>query len=247
MKKIAFLFLTKGDHNYIKAWDIFFSNIPMDEYNIYCHPKIVPSQKILKKNIIGTVIPTSWAHISLVRATILLFLESFNDPQNYFFILLSESCIPMINFQKLKEILIQKNTSFIHYKHLYNKLDRYKKLHPKIKSQLPFNHFYCQYQWMILKRDIVKFFLENDYTELFKYIPVPDEHYFITLLTIFKKLKEITNIKTTYCDWSNKNSMHPRVIRNLINIPNNNCFFLRKIDRNFKANPIYFQKIKTVR
>ena len=48
------------------------------------------------------------------------------------------------------------------------------------------NTFIKQSQWMILKRDTVKFFIENDYTHIFgDNSEVPDEHYFINIINKF--------------------------------------------------------------
>ena len=40
---------------------------------------------------------------------------------------------------------------------------------------------------MILVRDDVSFFINNDYTQYFRNMECPDEHYFINLFIIFRK------------------------------------------------------------
>lgn len=244
MKKIAFLFLTQGNHNCINAWNIFFKNISSFEYSIYCHAKNIPTQQLLLNNIINTI-PTKWADISLVRATLLLYNEAFKDINNYFFILVSESCIPISSFKNIKNILFKNNKSIIHYKHQINKFNRYKKLNLYIKNKISFNKFFTQYQWMILKRDLVYLFLKNDLTNYFKFIDVPDEHYFITILILFNKHKDIINKKSTYCDWSNKNSMHPKLFNKISSrdIFIGKHFFLRKISKKFYINNFYYNLI----
>ena len=72
MNKLSFLFLTKGNHNSIDIWNLFFKNISLDKYSIYTHPKIKPTQKLLYENIIPNVVNTKWGDISLIKATLQL-------------------------------------------------------------------------------------------------------------------------------------------------------------------------------
>jgi len=37
--KLAFLFLTKDDHNQGELWEAFFGNLSRERYSIFCHPK----------------------------------------------------------------------------------------------------------------------------------------------------------------------------------------------------------------
>ena len=239
--KIAFLFLTRNNHNSSICWDLFFKNVDKKLYSIYCHPKTVPTQHFLKDNIVKNNIPTKWADISLVRATLVLLYNAFKDKDNCFFILLSDSCIPIINFKILYNNILKLNKSQIHYKYLYNKLNRYNLLNPNIKKKIRFSDFYCQHQWMILNKDLVSFFLKNDLTYLFNKVPVADEHYFISLLIMFSKENDILNKKITYCNWTNTQSMHPKtysIINTelIINLQKQGFYFIRKVCKSFKPN-----------
>ena len=236
MTKLAFLFLTKGNHKCIRPWQIFFKNVSKDLYSIYTHPKTEPSQAFIRDNCIQTVIPTRWGDISLIRATILLLKYSYEDPANKYFILLSDSCIPVISFDILRNSILREDKTWISWKYNENKLDRYQKLHPALKKYIPSNKFYSQHQWIILKRSHVKTLLETDITPYFNNMHAADEHYFVVLL-YFKNLlneTECINHKITYCDWSDITSMHPteftHVSEKLIDIAQTNrCFFLRKV------------------
>ena len=184
--KIAFLFLTIKDHKCPKIWELFFKNIPHELYNIYCHPKLIPDTYFLRNNIIQNRIDTRWGDISLVRATILLYNEAYKDVTNKFFILLSDSCVPAVNFFTIYENLFKLDKNIISYKHLNNKLNRYRLLSPLMREKIEFKYFFSQHQWMILKRNLVKIFISTDYTRHFAYLPASDEHYFICVLKLFK-------------------------------------------------------------
>lgn len=249
MKKIAFLFLTRKDHYCEDIWNIFFQGIPKNWYNIYNHYKNLPSQDFLRENCIKNVIPTQWAHISLVKATILLLKSAYQDNENYFFILVSDSCIPLLSFLELKKILLKINRPIFHYKHLTNKLSRYNKLHPFIKNKLNFANFYSQHQWMILTRPYVFHVLKNNLVNFFSLVDVPDEHYFISLFYILGKHKEILNKRVTFCNWNNT-ILHPKVYdklgdKEVLYLRNQGFLFLRKISPKFKINFLLLNLVRS--
>lgn len=244
--KIAFLFLTRCNHHSEICWNYFFKNINPELYSIYCHPKSIPSQFFLKNNLVKNMIPTKWADISLVRATLILLANAYKDIKNTHFILLSESCVPIVNFMVLYNRIKKLEHSVFHFKHLSNKLNRYQLLSPVIKNKLSFSNFYCQHQWMLLVREDVRFFIGQDLTNYFSKIAVADEHYFISLLVLNKKYKNIINKKITYCDWSDSSSMHPKIY-NTINInfiyklQKEGYLFLRKISRGYQPDRNHIQ------
>lgn len=237
MSKVAFLFLTKGNHNCEIAWNLFLQDINPNLYSIYCHPKTAPSQPFLKDNIIKTTINTRWGDISLVNATLLLLAAAYQDKRNIFFVLVSDSCVPVVNFGDFYRFLLQDNKSYIYWRHIPNREDRYRNLSLKLRQKISFNHFYSQHQWMILIRKHVKIALAYNLLNDFKQVHACDEHYFVTLFNLVGLLKtEFINKKTTYCDWSNKTSMHPRIFNNITSsliemAHKNQTFFLRKVSK----------------
>ena len=89
----------------------------------------------------------------------LLFEEAFKDNENEYFILLSESCIPLHNFDFIYNKINSNNASII------NTFDENK-----------------QHQWILLKRDLLEWFLKNKYLDDFNNLKPPDEYYFINLI-----------------------------------------------------------------
>ena len=238
LRKIAFLFLTKGNHNCEIAWNLFFRNIPVSEYRIYCHPKTLPTQDFLKNNTLSSRTPTRWGDVSLIRATLLLLKTAYQDKENHYFILVSDSCIPIVNFTTLQETLFQTGRSIMAWRHIQNRLDRYQKLPVNIRAKLSFNHFYSQHQWMVLRRDHVKLAIQHSLLDAFTAVHACDEHYFVSLfylLGVLFKETDFLNRKVTYCDWSDVTAMHPKHFNSLDNqliwkAHQKHCLFLRKVN-----------------
>jgi hypothetical protein len=113
------------------------------------------------------------------------------------------------------------------------------------------DNFYEQSQWIILKRDTVNFFIENDYTNIFgsKCI-VPDEVYFVNIMNKFD-IPYISKI-ITYVNWNEDSDMKkyrkkPKTYskltnKNLENILESGALFMRKVGPEYKL-PSYFDTI----
>jgi len=107
--KIAFLFLT---YNNLKRPDIWNKFLDIDEnrsskysnkFSIYNHSK--EQDKVTDTLLIGRHIPenidTCWGCFGAVEANILMMKSALQDPLNKKFILVSESCAPIISFDRL--------------------------------------------------------------------------------------------------------------------------------------------------
>jgi hypothetical protein len=220
-EKVAFLFLTRGEHHNIKLWENFFEGADKNSYKIAIHAK---DTSVLKSNLwadknclILRPIPTAWGTISLVKATIYLLQMVMADPKITKFVLLSEFCIPTTNFKNIyANLMLEKGKSRIHWS-FGKSIDRYNIL----KSYLTFSahNWAKQSQWMCLDRNHVNaLFIPayngrfNQYINDFKYCPAPDEHFFINYFLHIVKInqKEFINHPITFVDW-NTNSKHPKL------------------------------------
>ena len=100
--KIAFMFLTV---NNLKQPELIydFLNDGKDRCTIYAHSKYEYS--ITQQFLLDAQIPdkaeTKWGGIGLVKATNFMLKEALKDPTNKYFVLLSESCIPLYSFDKI--------------------------------------------------------------------------------------------------------------------------------------------------
>jgi hypothetical protein len=102
--RIALCFLTIGNVSQPKLWETFFEGAGKEKYNIYCHAKDRHSlsDEFLKRSIIQKYIPTAHGDLSLVQAAQALFEHAFHDDaQNTFFILMSDTTIPIVPFYRI--------------------------------------------------------------------------------------------------------------------------------------------------
>jgi hypothetical protein len=234
MKKIAFLFLTYDNLKQIKVWETYFNGANSNEqYSIYVHSKHPNevSDSILKGRQIKKAIPTRWGHVSLVDATINMLEEAYMDQNNEYFILVSDSCIPISSFNDFYNFLIQQDQSYIlaydSNKERYNELTN--------KSFISKKNFKKQHQWMILNRRATHLIITTrHHTKIFKNVFAPDEHYFVNILLHYQH--PFTNKLITYTDWRNSTE-HPKtfiVVDDplIIELRKHGFYFLRKVDRN---------------
>jgi len=235
--KIAFCFLTYNEIIRYDIWNLFFENICTDKYIVYIHPKIINNINLynfeykIVKNIVFT---KSKSDISIVKATIQLLKESYNDSKITHFIFLSQSCIPLYNFNQIFNIVTLFNNSIISYID-HNKKERYYNLSSTIKTYIKYQQFIKQQPNMILVRHDVGLIINNDYTLHFKNIECPDEHYFINiLLYIFKR--HIIKNQINFCNYDlNKtqalefNNISEEFINN---IKKHGFLFMRKVNKN---------------
>ena len=133
--KIAFLFLTYNNIKRPDIWNKFFdidsnnNTISTSKYankfTIYNHAKEPEkvSDLLLKDKHIPEHIDTCWGCFGTVEANILMMKEALKDKNNTKFILVSDSCIPIVSFDKLYNEIMKDNKSNINI--FYNQEQRY--------------------------------------------------------------------------------------------------------------------------
>ena len=192
-KKIAFLFLTLENPNFTEIWDKYFRG-NKDKYSIYIHPKYPDLLTWKKKNIIKDLKETQWGFIT--SAYIELLREAYKDPNNYKFITISESCIPIQSFKYFYKDAISDPRSWVKSMKLsyYNYKERIlsQKTKPKPK------HFIKNYARFCLNREHVELLLskENE-LEFFHKMHVGDEFF----LSVLYPLKNVKDFAVIYDDW----------------------------------------------
>lgn len=190
MKKIAFLFLVLDNPNFPNIWNKYFRG-HKDKYNIYIHPKYPEKTTWKKKFIIDNLKETAWGYI--VEAYIELLKVAYQDTDNYKFVTISESCIPIQSFDNFYKDAINGERSWIKLSRLssYNREER---LSLKDKPKNIFKH----YARFCLNREHVKELLSKE-KELryFCKMQVGDEFF----LSVLYPLKNFKNFDVTYDDW----------------------------------------------
>ena len=249
-KKIAFCFLIYDDINHEDLWFDFFKNVDKNKYNIYIHYKSNKPLKYFEKYKINNCIDTKWGDVSLARAQILLYEKALEDTENKKFITVSNSCIPVKNFEYIYNFLMNDND-----KSYFNEAP----LQPLIYDQLKLNYSEIKKasQWFIINRELTETIVEHKSdTKYFEYIHAPDEIFFLT--TIFKyKPEKKYNIQifdnlpfaSTFTNWHDmkykylKEDNHLSGPYNysiiseneLVYILESNSLFARKFNKNCKV------------
>jgi hypothetical protein len=198
--KIALCFLTYSNVSQPKLWhNIINSN--KDKLNVYIHNKIefIDNEYNLHKYCIDNKVTTKYGDKSIIDATLTLFKEAFNNEENEFFILLSDNCIPIYNFDYIynKIFEINNNIIFTNYTCLNN---QYRFDYLTNTDFFERDKFLNDSQWLLLNRVTTKWFLENNFLHLFgDNFFAADEHYFGNLCN--KYHVDFQNSLLTFVNW----------------------------------------------
>ena len=207
--KIAFCFLIYDDINHDDLWFDFFKNVDKNKYNIYVHYKVNKPLKHFEKYKLNNCIETEWGDISLVRAQLLLYEKALQDKQNKKFITISNSCIPVKNFNEIYNLLMNDNN-----KNYFNEAP----LPSEIYQYLKLNYVDVKKasQWFIINRELTETLVNHKSdTVYFEYVHAPDEIFFLTTILKYKKQSNIeifNNIPfaTTFTNWDSMNYKYRR-------------------------------------
>ena len=244
MSKIAFCFLTYSDLDRTGIWQKYLQN-NLDKCNIYIHPKTSLKSDFFKKFVIKNRTRTyQKTDIFIVYATLLMIKEALRNEENKKIIFLSQSCFPIISFNRLYNEIIGNSYSYIR-SFPKNKKDRYHSLSNDMKKKISFDDFTKQHPNMILDRRDAEFFSKNiELLNHFKYLTCPDEHFFINILNMKNKIEgekdnrdlKLLNRQICFCNFklsATQGKEHKTITKQLINkLRELGFFFMRKITKN---------------
>ncbi|XP_071705978.1 glycosyltransferase BC10-like [Rutidosis leptorrhynchoides] len=227
--KIVFLFLTNTDLHFAPLWQKFFNPKHQNLYNIYVHA--YPSSAVKNPggvfhNRFIAAKKTQRASPTLISAARrLLSAAILDDPLNYYFALVSQTCIPLHSFHYTYKTLFHDShqptestrLSYIEVLSEEPQLwDRYNARGENVMlPEVPFEKFRVGSQFFILTRKhslmVVK---ERKMWNKFR-LPClnvescyPEEHYFPTLLSM-KDLKGVSQHTLTRVNWTDSVGGHP--------------------------------------
>ncbi|XP_020109883.1 uncharacterized protein LOC109725194 [Ananas comosus] len=220
--KIAFMFLTPGTLPFERLWAKFFQG-HQGRYSIYIHASrekpvhvspLFSDREIRSEKVV-------WGKVSMVDAEKRLLANALQDSDNQHFVLLSDSCVPLHNFDYVYNYLMGTNISFIdcfqdpgpHGNGRYSK-----HMLPEIEE----DDFRKGAQWFSIKRQHALVILADSlYYTKFKLYCKPgmegrrncyaDEHYLPTLFYMIDPTG-IANWSVTHVDWS-EGKWHPKAYR----------------------------------
>ncbi|WCJ25352.1 Core-2/I-branching beta-1 6-N-acetylglucosaminyltransferase family protein [Euphorbia peplus] len=214
VKKVAFMFLAYGSLPFAPLWEKYFKG-QEGLYSIYVHPHPSHNDSWPPSSMFfGRRIPSKavyWGTKSMMDAERRLLANALLDTSNQRFILLSESCIPVMNFKTTYDYLMNTNLSFVEIYDNPGKGGR-GRYNTQMSPYINITDWMKGSQWFEATRDLaIKIVSDQKYYKLFEdYCRPPcyiDEHYIPTLLNIlYPKLSSNTTI--TYVDWSTRGA-HP--------------------------------------
>ena len=140
---------------------------------------------------------TGWGGIGLVRATLVLWRDAIaQDPSVTHLALLSDSHVPLSGFENVwREIARLNRTAFgdfpPDYHGAWTGMGYPRAIAPENRRK--------HHQWFVAARADADWFLAHDFTDGFIGVVVPDERYFMSLMTQYDRPYELRN--TTFVEW----------------------------------------------
>ncbi|OIV89984.1 hypothetical protein TanjilG_00362 [Lupinus angustifolius] len=212
--KIAFMFLTKGPLPLAPLWERFLKGHDR-LYSIYIHSlpsykaRFPPSSVFYNRQIPSQV--SEWGRMSMCDAERRLLANALLDISNEWFILLSESCIPLYKFSFIYNYIMKSKYSFVGAfdDHGPYGRGRYKS---NMAPLVNITEWRKGSQWFEVNRKLAISIVEDTtfYPKFEHYCRPPcyvDEHYFPTMLTI-NAGNVLANRSITWVDWS-RGGAHP--------------------------------------
>ena len=197
--KIAFLFLTYNNLKRPDVWNKFLDTQTgnpskyVDKFTIYLHAKEPQNvtDLLLKGKHIPEHIETCWGCFGTVEANILMLKAALKNPLNKKFILVSESCIPIVSFDKFYKELMKDDKSIINI--FFNQMQRYDQINNPEFSKDKFTKSAAQ--GLVFNRNHAELLVNSltQYKNDWKNMECVDEHYFCNILRELDLKFELTN------------------------------------------------------
>lgn len=213
-RKIAYLFLTRADPHHTGVWGEYW-NGQEGRYSIYTHAKHPEAMGFgpWRDALVDTLHETEWGKISLVWATLSLIRAALEDKANAFFVLCSESCVPIKPFSALAHLLSFDPRGMIGQL----SLEEMKSINPwtdervRLAPGVPRASWRFHSQWFVLNRDMAEALMGFDLTAAFSRSFAPDEAYFSTVLEMigYPLSQRASPLEPTYVKWNPEVRGHP--------------------------------------
>lgn len=222
--KIAFLFLTNSDLTFLPLWESFFQG-HQDLYNVYIHadPTSSVSPLLDSSSINAKFIParrTARASPTLISAERRLLANAIlDDPNNLYFALISQHCIPLHSFSYIHNHLFSDHHQQSFIEILSDEPFLLKRYNARgddaMLPEIQYQDFRVGSQFFVLaKRHALMVIKERKLWRKFK-LPCldvescyPEEHYFPTLLSL-EDPQGCSHFTLTRVNWTGSVGGHP--------------------------------------
>ncbi len=210
------MFLVRDTIPHEDTWREFFQwRGNASHYNIYVHPTSghkYPYTSVFHEKEIADHVDVKWGQLSLVTATKNLVKAALKDPLNEWFVLMSESCVPLVPFPKFRSILLAHKQSIINACKMDDNMMHIRRWKKELEHVgLRKSNWRKSAEWFaITRRHATIFANENVIDEGFTKIFAPDEHYLPTLLAYHGLDNETTCTDGfAHVNWPTLQSSHP--------------------------------------
>lgn len=212
--KIAFMFLTRGPLPMAPLWERFFKGHE-GLYSIYIHSLPTYQPDFLHSSVFyGRQIPSQvaeWGRMSMCDAERRLLANALLDISNEWFVLASEACIPLQNFDIIYRYLSRSWYSFIGSFDEDGPFGR-GRYNANMAPEVNLTEWRKGSQWFEVDRKLAIDIVEDHifYPKFEKFCRPAcyvDEHYFPTMLSI-QSPHLLANRSLTWVDWS-RGGAHP--------------------------------------
>nr|GLL16337.1 uncharacterized protein LOC109171299 [Ipomoea trifida] len=212
--KIAFMFLTKGPLPLAPLWERFFKGHE-GKFSIYIHSSpsykadFPPKSPFYKRQIPSQV--AEWGRMSICDAERRLLANAMLDVSNEWFVLLSESCIPLYNFSFIYQYIKKSKYSYIGAFDDPGPFGR-ARYNRNMAPEVNITDWRKGSQWFEINRNLALYIVEDTvfypkFANFCRPACYVDEHYFPTMLTI-RAANDLANRSLTWVDWS-RGGAHP--------------------------------------
>jgi len=226
--KLAHLFLLRGDLHHEAVWKKFFCG-QKGRYAVYAHAKWPNklTSNWLRKQVIPWHCETDWGDISLVRAEMLLLKRALQDHHNQFFLLHSESCVPLRMFEYIYRQIMTTRKSWIDF--YPGEAERRRGIP---LSRIPAGDFLKSSQFFCLSRVHAELILKNIDLRTWQRCWYPDEHCIPTTLSQLGQLDGCITRNITFSYWPQPGpspfTFHALTQHDKIVLESTSSFFARK-------------------
>ncbi len=199
-RKVALLFLTRTDLNHTQLWKEW---IDLSKYTVYNHAKNQVKDPWFAQFRIAQTCPTTWANTMLAQQVLLR--TALKDPNNYKFVFLTESCIPLRAADQVYELLTAEDNSYMAYKNVW-----WDEKNTRTLSEFPIQYHRGNGSWFILNRKHAQMIADDTHWILLaSKHPIDNESYPSTFLCMKGVLHEVNNFPTTFVDWKRSEGSSP--------------------------------------
>jgi len=246
--KLAFLFMIYDCLEKEDLWFEFFNNAPSDKYTIYIHGKdknnIKFKNDFFNKFIIEENYETMWGDFSLVYLQNKLIEYALSDKDNFKFIFMSGTHIPLHDFNFIYDKLINISKSHIPHFIIDNTNNSFIKRFNSINNTKKYNvkNWVYSSQWVILNKVLAEFIIkkEEEFNKIFTGSIIPDEYAYINYFRENKLDNQIINAKTTFI--SSVPSLNKEVYRKWPHTFDNNEIN-EKLIKEIKKSYLFMRKV----